>query len=54
MWNGEDRFTKDLQVKLCYDFSVNWRNKKCWVYSYKCGKLARVSSGEIDLRIAGR
>ena len=31
-WHGEGTFTRELQVKLCYNFSVNWSAEEYWLY----------------------
>ena len=52
-WHGEGKFTRQTEVSLCYDCSINWSAEKYLLYSTKVDDLVDQGSDGKDLKMAG-
>ena len=52
-WHGEGKFTRQTEVILCYDCSINWSAEEYLLYSTKVDDLVDQGSGGKDLKMAG-
>ena len=39
-WHGEDKFTRQTEVNLCYNFSINWSVEEYLLYGTKVESLS--------------